>query len=180
MAALYASGNKRYRALVNRSFSRMPQNNSFVSRGGIWVLAQVPVMLLAFAIPVWQGRGHFTPAGLVPMGGVAVTLLGALLAAWGFASLGKALTPFPKPLADATLHRQGAYRFMRHPMYTSVMLVSLGWALWWLCEIGVLYVLVLAYFFDRKAAHEEIWLREKYSEYADYARAVKKFIPGVY
>jgi protein-S-isoprenylcysteine O-methyltransferase Ste14 len=41
-------------------------------------------------------------------------------------------------------------------------------------------VLVLAYFFDRKAAHEEIWLREKYSEYADYARAVKKFIPGVY
>ncbi|HSD96292.1 MAG TPA: isoprenylcysteine carboxylmethyltransferase family protein [Sulfuricaulis sp.] len=180
MAALYASGNKRYRALVNRSFSRMPQNNSFVSRGGIWVLAQVPVMLLAFAIPVWQGRGHLTPDGLVPMGGVAVTLLGVLLAVWGFASLGKALTPFPKPLADATLCRHGAYRFMRHPMYTSVMLVSLGWALWWLCEVGVLYVLGLAFFFDRKAVHEEIWLREKYKDYADYARRVKKFIPGLY
>lgn len=158
----------------------MPQNNSFVSRGGIWVLAQVPMMLLAFMIPVLHGRGHFTPAGLVPMGGVAVTLLGALLAVWGFAGLGKALTPFPKPLADATLHRQGAYRFMRHPMYTGVMLMSLGWALWWLCEIGVLYALGLALFFDRKAAYEEIWLRQKYSEYADYARAVKKFIPGVY
>ena len=34
--------------------------------------------------------------------------------------------------------------------------------------------------FDRKAAYEERWLRQKYSEYADYARAVKKFIPGVY
>jgi len=180
MAALYASGNKRYRALENRSFSCMPQNHSFVSRGGIWVLAQVLVMLLAFVIPVWLGRGHLIPAGWVPMGGVAVTLLGALLAVWGFASLGKALTPFPKPLADATLCRQGAYRFMRHPMYTSVMLVSLGWALWWLCEIGVLYVLVVAFFFDRKAAYEERWLRQKYNEYADYAREVKKFTPGVY
>jgi protein-S-isoprenylcysteine O-methyltransferase Ste14 len=69
---------------------------------------------------------------------------------------------------------------MRHPMYTSVMLVSLGWALWWLCEIGVLYVLGLGFFFDRKAAYEERWLRQKYSEYADYAREVKKFIPGLY
>ena len=158
----------------------MPQKNSFVSRGGVWVLAQVTMMLLAFMIPVLHGRGHLIPAGLVPMGGVAVTLLGTLLAVWGFASLGKAFTPFPKPLADATLHRQGAYRFMRHPMYTAVMLMSLGWALWWLCEIGVLYALGLAFFFDHKAAYEEIWLRRKYSEYADYARAVKKFIPGVY
>ena len=180
MAALYASGNNRYRVPLNRSFSRMSQNKSFVSRGGIWVLVQIPVMLLAFMIPVLHGRGHFVPAGLAPMAGVAITLLGTLLVVWGFASLGQALSPFPQPLADARLHRGGAYRLMRHPIYTGVMLASLGWALWWLSALGVLYTLVLAVFFDRKAAYEEIRLQQKYSEYADYAHAVKKFIPGLY
>lgn len=180
MAVLYAPGNKRYRAPVSRSFKRMSQNNSFVSRGGIWVLAQVPLMLLAFIVPIRFGAGQFAPTEPVQLMGVFVTGLGVLLIAWGFASLGDALTPFPRPLDGAALHRQGAYRLMRHPIYTGVVLVSLGWTLWWLCGIGVLPVLALAIFFDRKAAHEEVWLREKYQDYPDYARRVKKFIPGVY
>jgi protein-S-isoprenylcysteine O-methyltransferase Ste14 len=180
MAALYASGNKRYRAPVNRSFSRMPQNNSFVSRGGLWVLAQVPLMLLVLVVPMRFDAGRFLPADPVQMLGVAITVLGASLIVWGFISLGEALTPFPQPLKEAVLHRQGAYRLMRHPIYSGVLLAGFGWARWWLSAGGALCVLLLAVFFDRKAAYEERWLRQKYSEYADYARAVKKFIPGLY
>lgn len=99
---------------------------------------------------------------------------------WGLKSLGAALTPFPGPLSDATLRREGPYCSMRHPIYAGVMLASLGWALWWLSGIGVVYALALAFFFDRKAAFEERKLREKYPDYPDYARTVKKFIPGVY
>jgi len=180
MAALYASGNKRYRAPVSRSFNHMPQNKSFVSRGGIWVLAQVPLMLLVLIVPMRFGAGRFLPADPVQMLGVAITVLGASLIVWGFISLGEALTPFPQPLEEAALHRQGAYRLMRHPIYSGVLLAGFGWALWWLSAGGALCVLLLAVFFDRKAVYEEIWLRQKYSEYADYARAVKKFIPGLY
>lgn len=180
MAALYVSGNKRYRAPVNRSFKRMSQNNSFVSRGGIWVLAQVPLMLLAFIVPIRFGAGQFVPTDPVQMVGVVVTGLGVALIAWSFASLGDALTPFPRPLDGVALHRQGAYRLMRHPIYTGVILASLGWALWWLSIGGIFCALLLAIFFDRKAAREEVWLREKYQDYPDYARRVKKFIPGVY
>jgi protein-S-isoprenylcysteine O-methyltransferase Ste14 len=99
---------------------------------------------------------------------------------WGFVSLGDALTPFPRPRDGATLHRQGVYRFMRHPIYSGVLLAGLGWSGWWLSGAGLLAVLALAIFFDRKAAYEEAWLRKKYPGYADYARRVKKFIPGVY
>jgi protein-S-isoprenylcysteine O-methyltransferase Ste14 len=144
------------------------------------VLAQFPLMLLALVIPVRFGVGHFVPAEPVQMAGAAVTGLGAALIVWGFISLGDALTPFPRPLDKVALRRQGAYRLMRHPIYTGVILASLGWTLWWLCGIGALPVLALAIFFDRKAAHEEIWLRAKYRDYGDYARRVKKFIPGVY
>ncbi|MDP2706693.1 MAG: isoprenylcysteine carboxylmethyltransferase family protein [Burkholderiales bacterium] len=180
MAALYASGNKRYRALANRSFKRMSQNDSFVSRGGIWVLAQVPLMLLAFVVPIRFGAGQIIPLHPLAWLGALATVSSGALILWGFVSLGDALTPFPKPLSDARLHRQGAYRWMRHPIYAGVMLASFGWALWWLSGIGVVYAMVFALFFDRKAAFEEIRLREKYENYPDYAQQVKKFIPGVY
>ena len=153
---------------------------SFISRGGLWLLAQGLFMLLVFAVPLKSGAGHLTPATPVQGVGVALTLFGLALIAWGFLSLGDALTPYPRPLDGATLHRQGAYRFMRHPIYTGVLLGGFGWAIWWLSAYGVLCALLLAAFIDRKARREEIWLREKYPEYADYARRVKKFIPGLY
>jgi protein-S-isoprenylcysteine O-methyltransferase Ste14 len=158
----------------------MQEKKSFTARGGMWVLAQLPLMLLVLVIPVRFGSGHFLPVEPAPMAGVVVTALGVALIVWGFISLGDALTPFPRPLDGAVLHRQGAFRLMRHPIYTGVVLASLGWTLWWLCWIGVLPVLALAIFFDRKAAHEETWLRQKYKDYDDYVRRVKKFIPGVY
>lgn len=153
---------------------------SFTARGGIWVLAQVPLMLLALVIPMRFGAGHFMPVELVQVVGVAVTVLGAAMSVWGFISLGDALTPYPKPLAGATLHRQGAFKLMRHPIYAGVLLASFGWSLWWLSVAGGLYALVLAVFFDRKAAYEELWLRQQYKVYPDYQAKVKKFIPGVY
>lgn len=153
---------------------------SFISRGGLWLLGQGLFMLLAFVVPLRTGAGHWMPATPVQEIGVALTLFGVVLAVWGLLSLGDALTPYPRPLDDATLHRQGAYRFMRHPIYTGVLLGAFGWALWWLSAYGALCALLLAAFIDRKARREEIWLRDKYPEYADYARRVNKFIPGLY
>ncbi len=152
----------------------------FVARGGLWVLAQVPVLLLSAVGSVWFGTGHFIPRHPLAVAGAAVVMLGVLLCVWGLTGLREALTPFPKPLYDASLRRTGAYRLMRHPIYAGLMLASIGWALWWLSAAGLLYAAAVAIFFDRKAAHEEIWLREKYPEYADYERQVKKFIPGIY
>lgn len=168
-------------ALARRSRRLMRQKRSgFVARGGLWVVAQIPLLFLMFVIPPRFGTGHFVPTEPFQMAGVVVTVLGVMLIVRGFINLGDALTPFPRPLAEATLHRQGAYRWMRHPIYTGVMLAAFGWALWWLSAAGALCALALAVFFDRKAAHEETWLRKRYKNYRDYARRVKKFIPGLY
>lgn len=156
------------------------RSGTFIARGGLWVLAQLPLMLLVAVLPVLYGAGHFVPAEPLPLMGAAMTGAGVLLIVWGFFSLGDALTPFPQPLDGARLHQHGAYRYMRHPIYTGVILAGLGWALWWESWLGVLPTLALAIFFDRKAVYEEAWLRKKYDHYSDYARRVKKFIPGLY
>ncbi|MHB8742451.1 MAG: methyltransferase family protein [Sulfuricaulis sp.] len=156
------------------------RRKSFIARGGLWVLAQALIMLLAFVIPVRFGVGRLIPDQAMSLAGVMVTVSGLLLAIWGLATLGDALTPFPIPLDEASFHRQGAYKLMRHPIYSGLMLTSIGWDLWWLSPSGFLYALMLVIFFDRKAAYEERWLQQKYNNYADYMRAIKKFIPGVY
>ena len=179
MAALYDSGNNGYR-VIDTDREIMSQEESFVARGGWWVLAQVPVLLAAAVIPPWFGDGWIVPRQPTAFAGVALVAAGVWLAAWGLAGLGEALTPFPRPLQDASLHRAGAYRLVRHPIYAGLIIASLGWALWWLSPVGALYAVVVAVFFDRKAAFEEGWLREKYPEYADYQRRVRKFLPGIY
>lgn len=160
--------------------NRSGLHKSFADRGGLWVLAQVPLMTLAFVIAPVSGSGSLIPYYPLAVTGAVVFLLGAGVTGWGLASLGEALTPFPQPLSDATLHRQGAYRWMRHPIYTGVILASIGWALWWLSVPGAVGALAVAIFFDRKAAYEETWLRKKYKGYGDYARRVRKFLPGMY
>ena len=65
-------------------------------------------------------------------------------------------------------------------MYAGLILGGLGWAIWWVSLLGLLFVPAFALFFDRKASYEEVWLRKKDKTYVDYERKVKKFIPGVY
>lgn len=69
------------------------------------------------------------------------------------------------------------YRWMRHPIYTGVLMLVAGLAM----RSGKLVHLVIAVgtfvFFDRKARWEEARLAEKYSGYSDYAQQTPRFIP---
>jgi protein-S-isoprenylcysteine O-methyltransferase Ste14 len=95
-------------------------------------------------------------------------------------SLRRALTPIPQPARNASLVTNGLYRWMRHPLYTSMILATLGWSLVQLSFATALYAMLVALFFDRKVAREEMFLRERYPQYEDYAKRVRRFIPGIY
>ncbi len=133
---------------------------------------------------------HRSPGGPFPrtrapsdrgLNGRATLLgLGAGIILAGAAALGSNLTPFPRPLDRAVLVRQGIFSLMRHPVYAGLLMMSVGWAL--VCQsmpaLSIAFGLVP--FFDAKARREERWLREKFPDYGDYQRRVKRFIPGVY
>jgi protein-S-isoprenylcysteine O-methyltransferase Ste14 len=112
--------------------------------------------------------------------GAGICTLGLLLSCIAALRLGKNLTPLPCPKDDSQLVQLGLYRFVRHPIYSGVLLVGFGWLLIYPYALILLYVLALAIFFEFKIKLEERWLLEKFPAYAEYCKKVKKLIPWVY
>jgi protein-S-isoprenylcysteine O-methyltransferase Ste14 len=107
-------------------------------------------------------------------------LAGLVLALAGTLSLGRNLTPLPRPKSDATLVVTGAYRLVRHPIYSGILFLVLGWGLWLNSFLVIGYALIFFLFFDIKSRQEEVWLVEMFPEYAGYRKRVRKLIPFVY
>lgn len=101
-------------------------------------------------------------------------ILGILISA---ASLRRSLTVVPIPKDDGKLSKSGLYRYVRHPMYTSVLLFALGLAL--KSGNAIKYILVAALYllFYLKSAYEEKYLLMKYPEYSEYSAKIPRFIP---
>lgn len=98
----------------------------------------------------------------------------------GLLDLGKNLTPLPYPRADGELVQTGIYGIVRHPLYSGLIFLTLGWSVFQLSLSHFVAVIAIFLFLDLKARREEIWLSEKYPEYSDYQQRVKKLIPGIY
>lgn len=162
----------------NRGLPAPAVTHSFAERGGLWVMVQAALMLAGvLAGPLGRSDWH-SAAGRVA-GAIAISL-GAIVGIAGAIVLGRSRTVFPKPLADAVLVRCGIYRRMRHPLYTSVFLLHCGWGLVWQSPAAVLVAGLLLIFFDAKSRREEAWLRERFADYAEYQRQVRRFFPGLY
>ena len=112
--------------------------------------------------------------------GVLLLAAGGVFGTWGMVALGRNLTPFPKPIEGGELVTSGPYARVRHPIYTGLILGTLGWALFRANLIGVALAAALFIFFDLKSRREERWLAEAYAGYADYQRRVRKLIPWIY
>lgn len=153
----------------------------FSARGGWWVAVQFPLLLLAYLIPGWTaheiGRDLYN---FQHFGSLVLIAIGAVLTFSGVVALGRWLTPFPQPLPKSQLRTGGAYALVRHPLYTGILIMTIGWSLYNNSLVGLLFDAMLFVFFDRKAAREEIWLTEKFSGYTAYSNRVKKLIPWIY
>jgi protein-S-isoprenylcysteine O-methyltransferase Ste14 len=152
--------------------------NAFAERGGWWVVAQAVLMLGVVILGGTHGsQWHSRP--LFILGGVMFAL-GALLGTWGMKALGANRTAYPKPVDAGVLIDSGPYGLVRHPLYASVILLSLGWGLLLSSPASLAVSVVLTCFFHAKAAREERWLRARYPGYEAYARRVKRLIPWVW
>jgi len=70
--------------------------------------------------------------------------------------LGKSLTPFPKPPAQAQLVRRGAYAMVRHPIYARLMALSLGSTSLWGSLPGAALALIQAVLLGAESAPKSV------------------------
>jgi len=148
---------------------------SFATRGGWWVVAQFILMFSVVLLGV-VAHGDWTRLYVIVPGG-GLFCLGGYFGIAGVIALGENRTPFPQPRPNSRLVQSGIYGRVRHPLYTSVMLVSIGWSLIWQSLWSFLVAVLLIPFLNAKARREERALRKTFYGYSDYANAVPRFLP---
>lgn len=152
---------------------------SLGGRGEGWVAAQVALVGVIAPCEILGPRWPASAAHVLTAAGVVVAAMGILLFLGGGFSLGRSLTPLPKPKDDASLSEDGAYALVRHPMYGGVLLAVAGWSLT-ASPLGLAATALSALFLELKSRREETWLAERYPGYDAYRRRVRwKFVPGI-
>ena len=150
---------------------------SFASRGGWWVVGQTSLMVAVVLLGALQ-PGPWSSRISGALGGAFMAMAGTL-GIWGARALGRNTTAFPKPREGGALVQNGPYAIVRHPLYSSVILGSLGWGLMVASIPSLAATAVLTAFLNAKAAREERWLRATYPDYDAYARRVRRLVPYV-
>ncbi len=149
------------------------------TRGEWWVVVQLVLLALVAILP---------PAGprLVPRSvmSTSVALIvggaGLVMLVSGAKALGRSLTILPRPREDAEFVSSGVYRWIRHPIYTGVILTVIAWAVYRGSLRHVVLAAGVALFFAVKARREERWLVARFPAYEAYRRRTGSFLPRVY
>ncbi|HMO04132.1 MAG TPA: isoprenylcysteine carboxylmethyltransferase family protein [Kiritimatiellia bacterium] len=130
--------------------------------------------LLLFALAM---SGPLLPRGWP----VFPVLAGTLLGLWSVWAMRRSkLRIHPEPHPEAALVQHGPYRWIRHPMYSAVLLVAAGWVFAapavWRVLAGCLLVAVLL----AKLCREERLWSDRMPAYRDYMKRTKRLIPFLY
>ncbi|HUY05534.1 MAG TPA: isoprenylcysteine carboxylmethyltransferase family protein [Candidatus Paceibacterota bacterium] len=165
---------------------------------GLWyrffLLRLVGVALVVFV--VWRvvtGTAHyskatavlahnalFTPPAVVGWIGAALAVLGVAFAVWARFHLGTNWSPVPAVKENHELVTSGPYRYVRHPIYTGVILAAFGAALTGTIFGMGIFLVVSVMFFLRISKEEEIMLELFPGAYPAYQARTKKLIPFVW
>jgi protein-S-isoprenylcysteine O-methyltransferase Ste14 len=139
-------------------------------------LSAVGVVVLIRLLPNAALSIHSRVLGFV---GAAVFVAGLALAVWARVYLGRNWGMPMTVRAEPELVTSGPYRFVRHPIYTGILVGVLGTALA-TNVIGLAILAVLTAYFYRAATVEERNMTKTFpSAYPEYRRHTKMLIPFV-
>jgi protein-S-isoprenylcysteine O-methyltransferase Ste14 len=123
-------------------------------------------------------RNHFlaTGAGMLALGFI-LFLLGLGLAVWARIYLGKNWGMPMTQKQDPELVTDGPYRYIRHPIYSGILLMALGSAIdvniYWL----LVFIVAAVFFVYSAVAEERLMMRQFPKVYPAYKRKTKMLIP---
>jgi protein-S-isoprenylcysteine O-methyltransferase Ste14 len=158
------------------------QRESFGSRMSYTVLFGAAIWLLLFGrrLGPWWHRPLFPTTAFTGWLAVALTALGVALTLWARFILGSNWSANVTIKVAHELIRTGPYRFVRHPIYTGVILAAVGTAIALDQWRGVIAVLLLWVSFTIKRLKEEQFMRQTFGDqYIEYSRNTGAIFPAL-
>jgi protein-S-isoprenylcysteine O-methyltransferase Ste14 len=121
----------------------------------------------AAANPLWHGIGF------------AICVPGIAIIVWALVTMGRVMQVSPEPRADGHLVTRGIYAWLRHPMYTGIVLIVVGLLVRSPSLIPAIVGAALVVLLVAKSRFEEGLLLARYPEYAAYRARTWGVIPGI-
>jgi 2-amino-4-hydroxy-6-hydroxymethyldihydropteridine diphosphokinase len=148
----------------------------FGAKGRVLVLLQMILFVVIGILLVVDGT---VPPGIgwVEVAGFSATVLGGVLAWRSAVALGRNLVPMPEPITGGSLVTEGPFGYVRHPIYTAIVLGFAGVSLLFNSRFAGLGTALLYLLFAHKSRYEEGLLRIAYPTYHAYVRRVRFRIP---
>lgn len=87
---------------------------------------------------------------------------------------------YPEPKNNATLITRGPYKYIRHPMYTSLFITMLGITIYNFHYLNFIGLITLTMVLIIKANVEESSLKKHFPTYVGYMAKTKRFIPFIF
>ena len=146
-------------------------------QGEVGGRALVALQFVLLAWLVW----HALQSGRVPAGAWMVGAASAVLGLWALRSNPPGnfnIRPTPHPSGRLIL--AGPYRWIRHPMYTAVLLAGIACAAAGTGLSGWVALGMLAVVLFGKSVLEERWMERQHPGYGTYRAATARFVPGLF
>jgi len=93
--------------------------------------------------------------------------------------LNKNLTAYPTPKQNAELIKKGVYKYVRHPIYSGIILIAFFYGLFAQSSWKIIISILLFFFFLIKSQYEEKQLEKKYNDYIEYKKHTSRFFPFI-
>ncbi|MBU1371977.1 MAG: isoprenylcysteine carboxylmethyltransferase family protein [Bacteroidetes bacterium] len=142
----------------------------------IYVAIQFTLFIgYAFVFPI----GFFSfPLWLIDVG-LIIGISGGIILALALLQLNKNLSPFPTPKTNSELVTNGLYKWMRHPIYSGIILFVFGFAIYSENEYRLFIAISLLILFYFKSSYEENLLKNKFPTYTQYQQRTRRFFPFI-
>jgi len=111
--------------------------------------------------------------------GLAIAVFGGIIITLALLQLNKNLSPFPTPKESSSLLQSGLYKFIRHPIYTGIILLFSGYSVYQNSVYKLLVSVVLVILFYLKSIYEEERLEQTFPDYKNYKTKTGRFFPWI-